>query len=390
MKDGVLVARTRNERAPRHHLSVDLLRHDFKAARLLSRCRVGVFHFKLASREHTALEDHGHLLACNQTLLEVERLGNRRVGEVVEVFLLVRRDDLGHRSDVTRVNVGQIDAVLCHRRKGAVGTLHGEALFIRAIAACLSGIVVRFALKTRSVEAYGGIEGQMQRARAVLRAVDVAFAPLHVENLGWHAVFAVRSRHPRDKAVALAVGERQGVRAVVFHGTERDAFPHDLILRAELLGDHREGIAAKGVIVVDHALGAVDTRAECPARIATIEVVDEHLQMFVGFGREREAQTAVDRVAKFPNRHFPLLGHEFEGVVEMPRVLHLERLGVHQRVALTVVFAIRADGNFDVLCEGEVERERIVAHDRAVAIGVVFGHHVEERCARGGIDYHNS
>ena len=230
----------------------------------------------------------------------------------------------------------------------------------------------------------------MQRARAVLRSVDVAFAPLHVENLGGHAVFAVRSCHTRHKAVALAVGKRQGVRTVVFHGTERDAFPHDLILRAELLGDHREGIAAKGVIVVDHALGTVDTRAECPSRIATIEVVDEHLQVFVGVGREREAQTAVDRVAKFPNRHLALLTFEFEGVVEMPRVLHFEGFGAHQRVALAAVFAIRADGDFDVLCEGEVERERIVAHDRAVAIGVVVGHHVEERCARGGIDDHVS
>lgn len=141
MKDGVFVTRTRNERAPRHRLSVDLLRHDFKAPRLLSRCRVGVFNFKLAPRKHAALEDHGHLLARDQALLEVERLGNRRVGEVVEVVFLVRRDHLGHRSDATRVNVGQIDAVFGHRRLGTVGTLHGEALFVRAIAAGVGGIV---------------------------------------------------------------------------------------------------------------------------------------------------------------------------------------------------------------------------------------------------------
>ena len=390
MKDGVLVAQTRNERAPRHRLSVDLLRHDFKAPRLLSRCSVGVFHLELASREHTALEDNGHLLACDQTLHEVERLGDRRVGEVVEVTFLVRRDHLGHRSDAARIDVRQIHAVLGLRRKGAVGTLQGKALFVCAIAACLSGIVARFALKTRAVKAYGGIYGQMQRARAVLRAVDVTFAPLHVENLGRHAVFTVRSRHPRHKAVALAVGERQGVGAVVFHGTERDAFSHDLVFRVELFRHQREGIAAKGVVVVHHTLGALDTFAHRPPRIAAVEVVDEHLQVFFRSRGQRETQTAVDRVAEFPDRHFPLLTFEFEGVVEMPRVLHLERLGVHQRVALAVVFAIRADGNFDVLCEGEVERERIVAHDRAVAIGVVVGHHVEKRFARGGIDYHNS
>ena len=390
MKDGVLVARARNECAPRHRLSVDFLRHDFKAARLLSRCRVGVFHLKLASREHTTLEDNGHLLTRDQALLEVERLGNLRVAEVVEVLFLVCRDDLGHRSDAARIDVRQIDAVLRLRRKGAVGTLHGKAFFVCAIAACLSGIVVRFALKTRAVKAYGGIEGQMQRARAVLRSVDIAFAPLHVENLCRHAVFAVRSRHTRHKAVALAVGKRQGVCAVVFHGTERDAFPHDLVFRIECFCHQREGIAAKGVFVVHHTLGALDTFAHRPPRVAAIEVVDEHLQVFLWARGQRETQTAVDWVAEFPNRHLALLAFEFEGVVEMPRVLHFEGFGTHQRVALAAVFAIRADGNFDVLCEGEIERERIVAHNRAVAIGVVVGHHVEERFARGGIDDHNS
>ena len=390
VKDGVLVAHAGNERAPGHCHSVDLLRHDFKAARLLSRCRVGVFHFKLASREHTALEDNGHLFARNQAFLEVERIGNRRVSEIVEVFLLVRRDDLGHRSDAARIDVRQIDAVLGLRRKGAVGTLHGEALFVRAIASRLSGIVAHFAFKTRAVKAYDRINRQMQRARAVLRSVDVAFAPLHVENLGGHAVFAVRSCHTRHKAVAFAVGKRQGVGTVVFHGTERDAFPHDLVFRVECFCHQREGIAAKGVFVVHHTLGALDTFAHRPPRVAAIEVVDEHLQVFFRSRGQRETQTAVDWVAKLPDRHLALLAFEFDGVVKMPRVLHFEGFGAHQRVVLAAVFAIRADGNFDVLCEGEIERERIVAHNRAVAIGVVVGHYVEERCARGGIDDHNS
>ena len=74
----------------------------------------------------------------------------------------------------------------------------------------------------------------------------------------------------------------------------------------------------------------------------------------------------------------------------MPRVVHFERLGVHQRVALAVVLTIGADGDFDVLGEGEIEGERVVAHHCAVSIGVVVGHHVEECFARGGIDDHNS
>ena len=205
MKDGILVAHAGNEHAPGHCHAVDLLRHDFKAPRFLARCRVGVLHLKLAPRKHAALEDHGHLLARDQALFEIERRGDRRVGEVVEVVFLVRRDHLAHGADTTRVNVGQIDAVFGHRRKGTICALHGEALFVRAIAAGAGGIVARFAFEVRTIVGYGGIDGQMQRARAVLRAVDVAFAPLHVENLGRHAVFAVRARHPRDKAVALAV-----------------------------------------------------------------------------------------------------------------------------------------------------------------------------------------
>ena len=74
---GVLVARFRQKFIPRHHYSVQLLRHDLEASCGLSaRGLMEILHVKLAPREHPRLEDDRHALPLDEALAEVEFVGD--------------------------------------------------------------------------------------------------------------------------------------------------------------------------------------------------------------------------------------------------------------------------------------------------------------------------
>ena len=131
------------------------------------------------------------------------------------------------------------------------------------------------------------------------------------------------------------------------------------------------------MVVADGLLGRLDAVADEPARVARVEVGDEHLEVFAGSGRQRELEATVDVVAELPQLEARLPSLERDGVLEVARVVHLDRLWVEQLVALALILAPCTAGEFDVIGERVLERQCVVALDRAVAEARVVDFAVE-------------
>ena len=110
------------------------------------------------------------------------------------------------------------------------------------------------------------------------------------------------------------------------------------------------------MVVADELLHVVDAFAHCPACVASVHVVDEHLQVFFGLRREGELESSVHGVAEFPNLCAGLAAGKGYRVFKEAVVLHLELLGTHEGVGLSLEAAVRSDWQLDVRGEGEVKR----------------------------------
>ena len=216
----------------------------------------------------------------------------------------------------------------------------------------------------------------MQGLCAVLRWVDVSIATLHEEYLR-RGLARCRATDARLEASAEAVGQCQRVGLVVLDLAERDTLVGDLPLGLELLRHLPECVPAGVVVVADELLGRLDTFADRPARVARVEVSDEHLEVFARRCRQRELETPVDVVAELPQPEARLPSLERDGVLEVARVVHLDRLGVEKIVALALVLTPRSAGEFDVIGQRVLERQCVVALDRAVAEARVVDFAVE-------------
>ena len=213
--------------------------------------------------------------------------------------------------------------------------------------------------------------GQKQGLAPVGAVIDVALAALNVQDIERHRVVVIRPAQPGDKAVTLAVGQRQGIVKIELHLAKVNGLAADVVFRIAGFGDCVQSLRYADMVDRQELFAAVDAAPDRPTAIPQVDVVNDHLEQLVGLGHDVELQPAVHGILELVQTQPPAVRVKDERVGETPRSVLGEVLRLQEVVGLLAESAVGPDGDIQEARIVKCQVKCIFAHYLLRSIGII-------------------